>query len=253
MHWDGAGGANSMVEGPISNGLCVRLSQAGPVPLDVEFQVGRGEMLALVGASGAGKTTVLRAIAGLERVAEGEIRSGSDIWFSSQLNVLTSPQARAVGLVFQEYALFPHLSGLDNVTIAMGALDGAQRESAGVSLLSRVHLEGAVVHRRPGSLSGGERQRVAIARALARNPRVLLLDEPFSAVDRMTREHLKRELRSLKETLDIPIVLVTHDISDAQTLAERISVLDRGRTVQTGDVEELRRSPASRAVAEVLG
>jgi molybdate transport system ATP-binding protein len=241
-----------MAEAAPSRALEVALFQTAPVPLDVEFRCGANELLALVGPSGAGKTTVLRAIAGLVRPASGEIRAGSEVWFSSESGVFIAPQARAVGLVFQDYALFPHLSALDNVAIALRSVGKAERPEAARALLARVHLEG-LSERRPGALSGGERQRVAIARALARAPRVLLLDEPFSAVDRMTREHLKRELAVLRASIEIPIILVTHDISEALALADRVSVLHRGATLQTGTPDEVRGNPASPAVAEVLG
>ena len=232
--------------------LEVSLRQVTPVPLEVRLAVGSNELLALVGPSGAGKTTVLRAIAGLQRPASGFVRANGETWFSSERGIFVSPQDRAVGLVFQEYALFPHLSALENVAIALGHVEASEREERARVLLSRVRLTG-VASRRPGVLSGGERQRVALARALARAPRVLLLDEPFSAVDRQTREHLKRELAELRGSLGIPVILVTHDITEALMLADRVSVLDLGVTLQTGTPSEVRANPASAAVADVLG
>jgi molybdate transport system ATP-binding protein len=232
--------------------LSVALSQAGPIPLDVDFACGPGELLALVGPSGAGKTTVLRAIAGLCRPEAGRIVSGGDIWFDGAAGIKVPPQARAVGLVFQDYALFPHLSALDNVRLAMHHLPEPQRTVAAASLLERVHLEGLEA-RKPEQLSGGQRQRVALARALARDPKVLLLDEPFSAVDRMTREPLKEEIANLHRALAIPIVLVTHDLEEAQALADRISVIDHGRTLQTGTPDDVRLRPGSAVVARLTG
>jgi molybdate transport system ATP-binding protein len=232
--------------------LEVSLRQMEPIPLDVRLDVGSNELLALVGPSGAGKTTVLRAIAGLARPEAGVVRANGETWFCSKRGIFVSPQARAVGLVFQDYALFPHLSALENVAIALGHVEAAEREARARALLARVQLTG-VASRRPGVLSGGERQRVALARALARGPRVLLLDEPFSAVDRQTREHLKRELAALRGSLEIPVILVTHDISEALQLADRVSVLDHGVTLQTGTPGEVRLSPASPRVADVLG
>jgi len=232
--------------------LSVRLSQPGPIPLAVDFACGPGELLALVGPSGAGKTTVLCAVAGLYRPGAGRIVCGSDTWFDGAAPVMVPPQARAVGLVFQDYALFPHLSALDNVRLAMHHIAEPARTAAAQSLLQRVHLDGFEA-RTPDRLSGGQRQRVALARALARDPKVLLLDEPFSAVDRMTRESLKEELASLRRSLAIPIILVTHDLEEAQALADRISVIDRGRTLQTGTPDDVRLRPASGVVARLTG
>ena len=232
--------------------LSVELTQAAPIPLDVALTCQPGELLALVGPSGSGKTTILRAIAGLYRPAAGRIRSGAETWFDSAGGIMVPPQARYVGLVFQDYALFPHLSALDNVRLAMQHVAEPERRAAAARLLARVHLDGLEA-RTPDRLSGGQRQRVAIARALARDPQVLLLDEPFSAVDRMTREPLKEELASLRRSLEIPIVLVTHDLEEAQALADRICVIERGRTLQTGTPDEVRLRPASATVARLMG
>jgi molybdate transport system ATP-binding protein len=232
--------------------LSVALSQVGPIPLDVEIACGPGELLAFVGPSGAGKTTVLRAIAGLYRPKAGRIVCGSDTWFDGGAGIMVPPQERAVGLVFQDYALFPHLSALDNVRLAMHHLAEPERTATAASLLRRVHLDGLEA-RKPEQLSGGQRQCVALARALARDPKVLLLDEPFSAVDCMTREPLKEEIANLHRALAIPIVLVTHDLEEAQALADRISVIDRGRTLQTGTPDDVRLRPASAVVARLTG
>jgi molybdate transport system ATP-binding protein len=232
--------------------LKVALSQAGPIPLEAAFECRPGELLALIGPSGAGKTTVLRAIAGLYRPLAGRISCGGETWFDSAARLMLPPQARSVGLVFQDYALFPHLSALNNVRLAMRHVPEPERAIAAEALLKRVHLE-ELKARRPEQMSGGQRQRVAIARALARDPKVLLLDEPFSAVDRMTREPLKEELSELRRSLEIPILLVTHDLGEAQALADRICVLDHGRTLQCCSPEEMRLKPASAAVARLMG
>lgn len=232
--------------------LFVTLSQAGPIPLEVAIACRPGELLALVGPSGSGKTTILRAIAGLYKAASGCIRSGGDTWFDGEAGVMVAPQARSVGLVFQDYALFPHLTALDNVRLAMRHVAEPERSAVAAGLLARLHLDGLEA-RTPDRLSGGQRQRVAIARALARDPKVLLLDEPFSAVDRMTRERLKEELASLRRSLEIPIVLVTHDLDEAQTLADRICVIHAGCSLQTGAPDDVRLCPATPLVARLMG
>lgn len=232
--------------------LHVTLQQRGQIPLDVEITCNPGELLALVGPSGSGKTTVLRAIAGLYRPAAGRIVSGSQVWFDGSAGTVVSPQERATGLVFQDYALFPHLTALENVKLAARHLDEPQRSAQAAALLARVHLDGLEM-RMPDQLSGGERQRVALARALARDPKVLLLDEPFSAVDRMTRERLKVELSSLHRSLEIPIILVTHDLQEAEALADRIAILHKGRTLQSGAPDDVRLRPVSALVARLMG
>jgi molybdate transport system ATP-binding protein len=232
--------------------LSVALRQAGPIPLDVKLDCRRGELLALIGPSGSGKSTVLRAIAGLYRPLWGQVVATGETWLDTDTGIDLPPQARSVGLVFQDYALFPHLSALDNVRLAMLRLPEPERSRRATELLARVHLQGLDT-RRPDELSGGQRQRVAIARALARDPKVLLLDEPFSAVDRITRDALKDELAALHRSLDIPIVLVTHDLDEAQALADRICVLYGGTTLQIGTPDEARLRPRNVRVARLMG
>ena len=232
--------------------LDVRLQQAGPIALDVELRCAPGELLALIGPSGSGKTSVLRAIAGLLQPARGRVVCNGALWFDGQSGLVLPPQARRVGFVFQDYALMPHLTALENVALPLGALDRAAAHARAAELLALVNLEGLEA-RHPTALSGGQRQRVAIARALAREPDVLLLDEPFSAVDQMTRERLKRELVALRGRVRIPIVLVTHDLDEALALADRIAVMHRGRTLQTGAPEDVRLRPASPTIARLMG
>jgi len=231
--------------------LSVSLHQPGPIPLDADFHCEAGELLALVGPSGSGKTTLLRAIAGLYRPVSGRIDCGGEAWFDAGERLSLSPQRRRVGLVFQDYALFPHLTALGNVMVALDPLPPRERREQAIAWLARVRLEG-LADRHPGQLSGGQRQRVALARALARSPRVLLLDEPFSAVDQVTRRRLQRELAMLREQIRIPIVLVTHDLDEAAALADRLCVLHGGRSLQAGPPEALFRRPASPEVARVL-
>ena len=240
-----------MTREPCSGGLTVRLRQTHPVALDVAFECGAGELLALVGPSGSGKTTVLRCIAGLATPSEGEVTCNGETWLDVRAGTAATPQQRRVGLVFQHYALFPHLDAIANVASAMSHQPRAERAALARSLLARVNMDGLEA-RRPSELSGGQRQRVALARALARDPRALLLDEPFSAVDQLTRRRLRLELAQLRRQIRIPMVLVTHDLDEAQLLGDRISVLHHGRTLQTGEVREVLHQPASALVARLL-
>ena len=240
-----------MTPGSNRPGLRVRLRREHPVRLDVTFECGDGELLALVGPSGSGKTTVLRCIAGLATPEEGTVECNGETWLDVRAGTTTPPQRRRVGLVFQHYALFPHLDALANVTSAMSHLPRRERAERAGELLARVNMEGLEA-RKPAELSGGQRQRVALARALARDPRVLLLDEPFSAVDQLTRRRLRLELAQLRRAIRIPMVLVTHDLDEAQLLGDRLSVLHHGRTLQTGKLQEVMRHPASALVARLL-
>nr|WP_246389824.1 ABC transporter ATP-binding protein [Halomonas cerina] len=216
-----------------------------------DFHCDPGELLALVGPSGSGKTTLLRAIAGLYRPAQGVIRCAEETWFEAATGRALRPQQRRVGLVFQDYALFPHLDARANVMVALDHLPATERRTTAEAWLARVRLEG-LARRLPAELSGGQRQRVALARALARSPRVLLLDEPFSAVDQVTRRRLQRELALLREEIHVPVLLVTHDLDEAAALADRLCVLHAGRSLQQAPAETLFRHPASPEVARLL-
>jgi molybdate transport system ATP-binding protein len=199
--------------------------------------------LALVGPSGAGKTTVLRAVAGLVRPESGRIAVDDEV-LSDGARAFLPPERRRVGLVFQEYALFPHMTVRQNVEYA--------RRHAADEYLERfriAHLE----HARPHELSGGERQRVALARALARDPQVLLLDEPLSALDAHTKTTVRAELHDLLSELEIPVLLVTHDFEDAAALADEVSVIVEGTIRQTGSPTELVAAPADSFVASFTG
>lgn len=232
-------------------GLDVRLHQTLPVPLNARFSCAPGELMALMGPSGSGKTTILRAIAGLGRGQTGHVHCDGVDWFDSDAGINLAPQARRAGLVFQDYALFPHLNATQNIAQALGHLPRADRVARARSLLKSVHLAG-LEHRRPADLSGGQAQRVALARALARDPAVLLLDEPFSAVDQITRRRLRRELATLRHRLGCATILVTHDLDEALELADRMVVLHRGETLQTGVPAEMLRKPANAIVARLL-
>ena len=234
-----------------SAGLSVRLEQVHPIPLAAAFDVAPGELLALVGPSGSGKTTILRAIAGLVHPARGEVACGSEEWLNTARGVRVTPQARHVGMVFQHYALFPHLTAVGNVEAALLDAPPAARRARARELLAMVHL-GGLEDRVPRQLSGGQQQRVALARALAREPKVLLLDEPFSAVDQVTRRRLQRELAVLRQRLAVPIVLVTHDLEEAGYLADRMVVLSRGETLQDGPPFEVMAKPRTVQVARLV-
>ncbi len=230
-------------------GLEVSLHQAAPIPLAADLSCASGEVLALVGPSGSGKSTVLRSIAGTYRPKRGTVTVNGETWLSDTVSV--PAHRRAVGMVFQSYALFPHMTALANVTAAMGEVAASERERRARAILELVHLSG-LEDRRPAELSGGQQQRVAVARALAREPKVLLLDEPFSAVDRSTRQRLYREIAELRRVLDMPVILVTHDLDEAVMLADRMTVLHRGRTLQTGTPHEVTTRPLSAEVARLV-
>ena len=197
-----------------------------------------GDAVALAGPSGAGKTSILRAVAGLLRPERGRVVLGSEVWLDTERGIDVPPEERSVGYVFQDYALFPHLTVAQNVAFA-----GREGASALLERFRISHLASA----RPYELSGGERQRVALARALARRPRVLLLDEPTAALDAHTRVAVRLELRDLLHEIGIPALLVTHDFEDAAALAARVGVLVHGRLVQLGTPTELVRRPPTRS------
>ncbi|HZO34522.1 MAG TPA: ABC transporter ATP-binding protein [Gaiellaceae bacterium] len=217
------------------------------VPLrsfELELTLDVDRTVALVGPSGAGKSTLLRAIAGLVRPARGRIVVDGHVWFDAGRGIQVPPDRRQVGLVFQDYALFPHLTVRENVEFA--------RRHRADEYLERLGIR-ALEHARPGELSGGERQRVALARALARDPRVLLLDEPVSALDAHTKAAVRAEIHDVLAGLELPAVLVSHDFEDAAALAERVSVIVDGRLRQSGTPADLVARPADPFVASFTG
>lgn len=237
---------------PVTGGIEVTVRLNEPVSLNIDFRANEAEMVALVGPSGSGKSTILRTVAGLEKPLDGKIIVGGQRWFDSERGIFVSVRQRRVGMVFQSYALFPHLSALENIAQAITNHEGREKFGIAREYLARVNLEG-LGERRPGQMSGGQRQRVAVARALARQPDVLLLDEPFSAVDKVTRTRLQRELVELRASLSIPIILVTHDIEEAARLADRIAVLHEGHILQMDSHKRLSRFPANSSVARLVG
>jgi molybdate transport system ATP-binding protein len=226
----------------------------GELDLDVAMEVGDGEVVALLGPNGAGKTTVLRAIAGLVPLDGGRIAVDGQPLDDAAAGVFVPTHRRPIGFVFQDYLLFPRMTALDNVAFGLRSRGVAKAEarSAAAGWLDRVGLAdhaGA----RPRALSGGQAQRVALARALATEPRVLLLDEPLSALDARTRLHVRAELRRHLATFAGARLLVTHDPVDAMVLADRLVVLEAGRVSQVGTAAEVTRHPRSGYVAELVG
>ncbi|HLS80800.1 MAG TPA: ABC transporter ATP-binding protein [Steroidobacter sp.] len=222
--------------------------QGAPVVNDVSLEVAQGEFFVLLGPSGSGKSTLLRAVAGLTGVDHGRIAlHGQDVTH-------VSARRRGVGLVFQNYALFRHMTVGENIEFALRVrrMKAAERRARRQELLRLVALEG-MDDRLPTQLSGGQQQRVAVARALAHKPHVLLLDEPFGALDAKIREELRRTIREVQRELNITTVLVTHDQEEAFAMADRIGVMNLGRLLECGKPDELYARPATRFVATFLG
>ena len=211
----------------------------------------RGPVACLFGPSGAGKTSVLRCLAGLDRPSAGRIEFDGRVWFDAAERTWVGPQARQVGYLPQGFALFPHLSVAGN--IGYGVDGGGALRRARVSEVVELLGLGGLEERRPHELSGGQRQRVALGRALARRPQLFLLDEPLSALDMPTREELRTELRRLLIELAVPTVMVTHDRSEALTMADQLALMIDGRVRQVGAVDEVFARPADADVARIVG
>ena len=224
----------------------------GALEIDVELTVKRGECLALAGPSGAGKTSILRVAAGLLRPEHGRVDANGETWLDTTRGIDLPPERRRAGYVFQHYALFPHLSAWQNVAYPVRGLLKPERRARAIGLLERFGV-GELADARPHTLSGGERQRVAVARALAREPEVLLLDEPLSALDARTRAAAARELGGVLRASEAPTLLVTHDFAEAAQLGDRVGIVDRGRIVQLGTASELAAAPRSAFVADFTG
>ena len=237
--------------------LKVQIKQAYPMPLQIQLECLPGELHALVGPSGSGKTSTLRVIAGLMQADEGHIQCADMNWFSAahaQVEINIPTAKRSCGFLFQQYALFPHLSALENIAIS---LQNAYPNTKERRVIAQQWLEKLGIYdlaqRMPHELSGGQQQRVALARALAREPQVLLLDEPFSAIDIPTRHALYKTLASIRKELNIPILLVTHDLKEASLLADRITVIDQGISLQTASPRVLFQKPRNSRVAQLVG
>ena len=224
----------------------------GRFALDAAIEVAAGECLAIAGPSGAGKSTLLRVAAGLLRPDTGVVSCGEEVWLDTARGRDIPPEQRGCGYVFQDYALFGHLSVWQNVAYGLRRRPRATRRERAHELLERFGVA-QLADARPRSLSGGERQRVALARALAVQPRALLLDEPLSALDARTRASASRELAGVLRATGVPALLVTHDFIEAAVLGDRVAVIDGGRIVQQGTAGELAASPGSAFVADFTG
>ncbi len=232
------------VEKAYVNGPLIRATFSMPVD--------HGHVAMLFGLSGSGKTTVLRCLAGLERLTAGRIVFDTNVWADVDRGIMVPPQQRAVGFMFQDYALFPHLTVAENIAYGMSSCSRTERKQRVASLLEQMQLTG-LEHRKPQALSGGQQQRVALARALARNPRLLLLDEPLSALDLPTRLRLRVELRALLHKIGIPAILITHDWSEALSLGDSVVVMAQGGVLQTGSPQEVFTRPTHPDVAALVG
>nr|WP_241844288.1 ABC transporter ATP-binding protein [Kitasatospora sp. CB01950] len=222
--------------------------------LDVAFSAQPGEVLALLGPNGAGKSTALRALAGLLPLTSGRLALDGSEWDSPSAGVFVPAEQRPIGVVFQDYLLFPHLSALDNVAFGLRC-KGLRRAAARAEALPWLERMGLAEHagQRPAKLSGGQAQRVALARALAVRPRLLLLDEPLAALDARTRLDIRAELRRHLAEFEAVAVLVTHDPLDAMVLADRLVVIEAGQVVQTGRPAEVARRPRTDYIARLVG
>jgi molybdate transport system ATP-binding protein len=231
----------------------VRLT-LGALDLDIELSVDEAEVVALLGPNGAGKTTLLRAVAGLVPLTSGYVKLDGRVLEDAASGKYVPTERRSIGVVFQDYLLFPHLSVLANVAFGMRSRGMRSQEAAekAAQWLDRVGLS-AYVQDKPDALSGGQRQRVALARALAPDPRLLLLDEPLAALDVTTRAEVRRDLKRHLTTFPGLRLVVTHDPLEAAMLADRLVVMENGRLVQTGTPSEVTERPRSQYVADLVG
>ena len=215
---------------------------------DINFEIEKGEFITLLGPSGCGKSTLLRCLAGLNQVDDGEL------WVDGENITDVSPQQREIGMVFQSYALFPNMTVEDNVAfgLKMKGMSKPEARSEAKKMIDLVELDGKEKFY-PSELSGGQRQRVALARALVVKPRILLLDEPLSALDAKIRKSLRQQILNIQQELNLTTVFVTHDQEEAMLLSDRIFLMDRGSIVQQGKPEDIYTKPANEFVASFMG
>lgn len=211
------------------------MAPEGPFDLNIDVEVGDGECVSLFGRSGCGKTSILRMIAGLQAPQEGLVKVDGEVWFDSSAGIDLPPQKRAAGFVFQEYSLFPNMTVEENLKFALRRGEEAARVQEYLGLVGLKGLE----RRYPSKLSGGQKQRVALARALLRHPKVLLLDEPLSALDVQTRWRLQDEVLRLYEKTGITMILVSHDPFEVMKLSGRVFMLEAGRIVKSGGPQDV--------------
>jgi len=231
--------------------VCRFRKQLPEFSLDVGLDVGT-ETLALVGRSGGGKSTALRVIAGLAAAGEGTVSLGERTLLDVAAGTNVAPESRRIGFLFQQYALFPHLTVAENVAFGLFGLTRSERHARVHRGLEFVDLRGRD-RARPDELSGGERQRVALARAIVTEPDALLLDEPLAALDVENRARIRAELRALLKRLAVPCIVVSHDFDDARVLGDRIAAMDRGTIAQIGTAADLAARPANDFVAALTG
>ena len=225
---------------------------SAPFAIKAQFETADSEVIAILGPSGAGKSTLLKTLAGLLTATKGTINCNKQVWLDSEQQIQLSPQQRCIGYVPQHYGLFEHQSVIKNVLTALKHLPTSKRLPQAQRWLQNVDLWHQK-DKRPAQLSGGQKQRVALARALAREPQLLLLDEPFSAVDNQTKEQLHLQLLKLKSDIRCPVILVTHNYHEAMLLADKILVMAEGKVIQQGTPAQLLNAPNSKLVAKQLG
>lgn len=231
--------------------VCIQ-KRYGSFLLDVSFIAPDGETLALLGASGSGKSATLRCIAGIDRPDRGRIELNGQVFFDSDQRVNLPPQRRRVGYLFQQYALFPHMTVEENISVCLGRMEQGQRQARISELSAMLRLEG-LEGLRPHQLSGGQQQRVALARILASEPRLILLDEPFAALDSYLKWQVEQDLRDVLARFAGPSLWVSHDLGEIYRSCNQVCVLDRGRSSMVKEVRELVERPATVIAAQISG